>query len=183
MTPAIRNRELNLITWKLNTGSVIIWISIDAAYPIRCLVPRQKHSPPLWVFLVVGRHKWTRLTFHLQYQSRSGQGKAFCAIDCFLAQMPGSNTWDLLVSWAEYQNNNTTVCSHIQNQGARILCSLKNSKVENFCRFCRSENGHEKFLPWNFKFITDARCGWKTEHEKLSIKLIFEQNLAKPQNI
>ena len=40
-------------------------------------------------------------------------------------------------------------------------------KVENFHGFRGSENGREKFLPRNFNFITDARRGWKLDHENL----------------
>ena len=49
----------------------------------------------------------------------------------------------------------------------------------------RVSSGHEKFLPQNFKLITDAIHDWKLDLENFFCEKIFffEQNLAKPQNI
>ena len=52
-------------------------------------------------------------------------------------------------------------------------------EVEHFRGFRGSENGHEIFLPRNFKFITDARWGWKLDHEILSMKICFWAEFGK----
>ena len=51
-------------------------------------------------------------------------------------------------------------------------------KVENFRGFHGLERSHENFIPRNFTFITDARRGWKLDHETFIHKI-----LANPRNI
>ena len=48
--------------------------------------------------------------------------------------------------------------------------SLKFFKVENFCG---SDNGRKKFLPRNFKFMTDARWGWKLDDKDVIRESLF----------
>ena len=55
--------------------------------------------------------------------------------------------------------------------------------VENFHGFCWSENSREDFLMQNFKFIIDARRGWKLDHEILSGKICFLAEFDKTVNI
>ena len=57
--------------------------------------------------------------------------------------------------------------------------SLKFLRLKIFHRFRGSERSCKKFLPQNFRFITDARSGWKLDHENFIHKnLFFEQILA-----
>ena len=58
----------------------------------------------------------------------------------------------------------------------------KSFEVETFHR---SENSHENFLPRNFKFVTDTGRGWIEARPQQCYpqKFVFEQNLAKLQNI
>ena len=44
------------------------------------------------------------------------------------------------------------------------------------------EHGCKKFLPQNFNFVTAAMHDWKLDHKLLSVKICFEQNLAKMRN-
>ena len=58
-----------------------------------------------------------------------------------------------------------------------ILYSLKFSRLKGFRG---SKNGRKKFIPQNFKFVTDVRHGWKLDHENFT----FWQNheIFNPRN-
>ena len=51
--------------------------------------------------------------------------------------------------------------------------SPKIFEVENFRGFRGSENSREKIFPRNFKSITDARHGWKLDHENFIHEYLF----------
>ena len=73
---------------------------------------------------------------------------------------------------------------YLWSDNITIPCSLKFSRLKNFTDFAGQRTPTKKFLQRNFKFITDARRGWKTRPRKFyPRKFGFEQNLAKPQNI
>ena len=46
-------------------------------------------------------------------------------------------------------------------------------KVEKFREFHGSDDGREKFLPRNFKFITDARRDWNLDYENFIHENLF----------
>ena len=56
-------------------------------------------------------------------------------------------------------------------------------EVKNFCGFHGSDEDHGSFLPQNFKFITDARCGWMLDHENFIHKTLFLSRIGQNREI
>ena len=66
---------------------------------------------------------------------------------------------------------------------AHILYCLTFFEVENFHGFRGSESGCENFIPRNFKFITDARHGWKLDCENFICENLFLSRIWQNWNI